>query len=376
MTVQTCEKFNRKRCPCPVLDRHADLVRSPDAFDRLPVASLLVCVLTGVVVWASSRANERFARDVTGTRLTELVAPGDRLTIDATLARFAEGSRQTEHLPTEIVADEGSVAHYVWLIPLVDPAGRAALVTMTPVAPDGRNVASPAAAQILDRALIAVITDEDGTIMWASRGTAARLGPALAEPVGLLEYSRESLTEQSRADVGRILADLTRSGKRSAISGPLDATSPHGDPRRFILGAEVISEPPGPWRVLWLVLPLPEGAGLPSASKSQQDRRLAHLEAALRDIASELRRVGIGVGDASQPRVAALERLAQLTQRQQQVVDLLARGYRVPEIAERLGLSQGTVRNVLSSVYRKVGVSSQAELVELALSIRVPPAGR
>jgi DNA-binding CsgD family transcriptional regulator len=40
-------------------------------------------------------------------------------------------------------------------------------------------------------------------------------------------------------------------------------------------------------------------------------------------------------------------------------------GDRVPAIADALFLSQNTVRNQLSSVYRKLGVRSQQEVVDL-----------
>ena len=44
---------------------------------------------------------------------------------------------------------------------------------------------------------------------------------------------------------------------------------------------------------------------------------------------------------------------------------LLLAGERVPRIARQLYLAPSTVRNQLSSVYRKLGVSSQQELILL-----------
>jgi len=61
-------------------------------------------------------------------------------------------------------------------------------------------------------------------------------------------------------------------------------------------------------------------------------------------------------------RGGALERLASLSPQERRVVELVADGRRAPAIAAELGLSQSTVRNHLSNVFRKVGVSSQAEL--------------
>jgi PAS domain S-box-containing protein len=55
---------------------------------------------------------------------------------------------------------------------------------------------------------------------------------------------------------------------------------------------------------------------------------------------------------------------ARLTKREREVVRLLLRGDRVPAIADLLGTGQSTVRNQLSSVFRKLAVRSQQELIE------------
>ncbi|MBV8083660.1 MAG: PAS domain-containing protein [Chloroflexi bacterium] len=54
---------------------------------------------------------------------------------------------------------------------------------------------------------------------------------------------------------------------------------------------------------------------------------------------------------------------AELTSRQWEIVTRLVRGERVPEIAKAMFLSQSTVRNHLTVVYRKFGVHSQAKLL-------------
>lgn len=52
-----------------------------------------------------------------------------------------------------------------------------------------------------------------------------------------------------------------------------------------------------------------------------------------------------------------------LTAREREVAELLLQGYRVPDIARRLHLSVHTVRNHCKSMFRKLGVGSQSELV-------------
>ncbi len=67
-----------------------------------------------------------------------------------------------------------------------------------------------------------------------------------------------------------------------------------------------------------------------------------------------------------------------LSDREAQVVRLLLSGLRVPLIAGQLYLSPSTVRNQLAMVYRKLGVSSQQELILLFHGFwrdgRIPPA--
>ena len=53
-----------------------------------------------------------------------------------------------------------------------------------------------------------------------------------------------------------------------------------------------------------------------------------------------------------------------LTPREVEILTLLVDGLRVSTIARSLHLSDGTVRNYLSSIFGKVGVRNQAELLE------------
>ena len=54
---------------------------------------------------------------------------------------------------------------------------------------------------------------------------------------------------------------------------------------------------------------------------------------------------------------------ADLTGREQQVLELIAEGLDNAEIADRLNLAEQTVRNYASSVYEKIGVNSRAQAV-------------
>ena len=68
---------------------------------------------------------------------------------------------------------------------------------------------------------------------------------------------------------------------------------------------------------------------------------------------------------ASVPAQAAVPGLTRLSARERDIVRRLLDGDRVPAIAGCLFLSQSTVRNHLAHVYRKLGVGSQQELINL-----------
>jgi NarL family two-component system response regulator LiaR len=58
---------------------------------------------------------------------------------------------------------------------------------------------------------------------------------------------------------------------------------------------------------------------------------------------------------------------ADLTRREQEVLALLVKGMSNPEIAERLVISRSTVKVHISSILSKLGVSSRAEAIALAI---------
>ena len=55
--------------------------------------------------------------------------------------------------------------------------------------------------------------------------------------------------------------------------------------------------------------------------------------------------------------------IAQLTDREQQVIGLIAQGLKNRQIAERLFISEATVRHHLTSIYSKLGVADRLELI-------------
>jgi DNA-binding NarL/FixJ family response regulator len=71
--------------------------------------------------------------------------------------------------------------------------------------------------------------------------------------------------------------------------------------------------------------------------------------------------------DASLPTATEPIPRIYLTSREIEVVQLLVRGQSNAEIAAQLGIQLQTVKNMLSALYAKLGVSTRLQLVLLAL---------
>ena len=71
----------------------------------------------------------------------------------------------------------------------------------------------------------------------------------------------------------------------------------------------------------------------------------------------------------------AESQLDPFTEREQEVLNLLAQGHSNPEIADRLHLARGTVRNYVSAILQKLGVSdrTQAAVVAVQRGMIEPP---
>jgi len=93
--------------------------------------------------------------------------------------------------------------------------------------------------------------------------------------------------------------------------------------------------------------------------------RLEELEQRLRQIAKEIAAARALDRDRTDLDTPPFPGLEDLTARQHEILARLLRGERVPTISRGMYLAASTVRNHLTTIYRKVGVHSQAELIEL-----------
>jgi DNA-binding CsgD family transcriptional regulator len=119
------------------------------------------------------------------------------------------------------------------------------------------------------------------------------------------------------------------------------------------------SLPGAPAAILWVIQP--------SGPLTHGSVREQLLEDGLRRIGGELDRLGLrrAAADAS-GMVLSFDGIDRLSPRELDVVGLLLEGHRVVSIAAELGVSEHTIRNHLKSIFRKLGIHSQAELVSHA----------
>ncbi len=89
---------------------------------------------------------------------------------------------------------------------------------------------------------------------------------------------------------------------------------------------------------------------------------LASVDRALRQTAS--------TSERSAGQAAAAMRIARLTKREREVMDLVVSGHLNKEIAARLGINQRTVETHRATVMRKMGASSLSELVRQEIQAR------
>jgi PAS domain S-box-containing protein len=99
--------------------------------------------------------------------------------------------------------------------------------------------------------------------------------------------------------------------------------------------------------------------------------RVRELEDRLRRVAREVSASGVVSLVTTVPTSLELPELHELTPREYEIVVRLASGERVSTIARGLFLSESTVRNHLTAVYRKFGLRSQGELL---MRLRSPDA--
>jgi DNA-binding CsgD family transcriptional regulator len=163
------------------------------------------------------------------------------------------------------------------------------------------------------------------------------------------------------SDVPAFLAGVehARRGQRAVrLSLRLNARSGDWTEVTVVLATIAPDEPPP----LAFALIRNDDAAADSPKDSSRETRL---EAHMLRIADELHAAGLIPRLQRLPPLADEPQLGKLTSREWAVLTRLLDGQRVSAIAADLYVSQSTVRNHLSSIYAKLGVHSQVDLIRL-----------
>lgn len=234
----------------------------------------------------------------------------------------------------------------------VDVDGRlGAVALLVPVDDEARFECDPAVPWRSLAAVAVGTTDASGVISQLSADIENVLGGASSEWVG------EPLRSLLHPDDELRLPDLTR--PRETVRALHDVRLRHVD--GSWVNACVLVAPESGDHSRGLVFAL-VGRQEPSAAPAD---RVNELESRLQRIGLEVRAAGVLDDLTPLPAPEELRELGQLTTRQREILRRLRRGDRVATIAAELYVSPSTVRNHLAAVFRKFGVHSQAELLEL-----------
>ena len=208
-----------------------------------------------------------------------------------------------------------------------------------------------------------LITDENGHRTYENSALSDLVGADPLEPTGT-DAPPRWLPESQQERYSKYIAQA-RQGKITHDIVSLDwkvETSTGQHIGALIKLIPMRSNGIGPVPLMWLIVPDRVVMDVPAGSTTRQ----VQLEESLRRIASELGRVGmIPSGGGSLATRASLPELDRFSPRETEVLEQLLARHRVTSIAKELEVSEHTVRNHLKSMFRKLGVHSQAELVGL-----------
>ncbi|HEX3906648.1 MAG TPA: LuxR C-terminal-related transcriptional regulator [Mycobacteriales bacterium] len=249
---------------------------------------------------------------------------------------------------SRLVHLDGQVAAYqLWIRPVVPTQQSGPAFAVIAEVDDGRRQAT---SDLANQAVPTMAGSTDTRLMIdrINSDVASLLG------VGPEEVLGTSILDLAPATEVRVLLDVLARATERGVGGSarLGLQRPDGD----VVRARLAVAPLLPSPCFGFVAVADDGLATPFAGIELDDafRRLSRLSGMVS--ASEV------LDPAGRPRFAGE---AELSARELEVVRLLRAGDRVPAIARRLYLSQSTVRNYLSSVFRKLEVRSQQELLDL-----------
>ncbi len=330
-----------------------DLVESasvPLGLMELPSSKVLA------VNEAMARALGQGPGTLVGTTQLDLVVPEQRQMAQEALQALADGALTGYQAVRSFRAQDGPARDLcLWVSAVEVEGGRVGLTSAVPM----RGLTSPG-----DALTAALNAPRPGHILLGTLDGQWRIDRVSHDVVEMLGYQPEEVAGSPvlgvlhPGDTGTFLAAVehARTGHR-AVQATVRLRSRAGDwvPVRAVLATISEDYPPA---LAFAVASTDQGVTAPGP----QDER-SRLGADLQRIAGDLRFAGVVPHLDRLPDMARFPALSRLTTREWEILVLLLEGERVAAIATDLYVSQSTVRNHLSSIFSKLGVHSQAELI-------------
>jgi two-component system, NarL family, response regulator NreC len=210
--------------------------------------------------------------------------------------------------------------------------------------------------------VIRVILADDHAVVRA--GLKAVLGPAKdIQVVGEVANGRDAVAMAERLDADVVIMDLTMP-EMDGLTATKELAARNARSRVLVLTMHAESE---------YLVPLLEMGASGYLLKSAADRELVD---AVRAVAhgdtyvqpSAARALAKGVRRRAE-HADERDRFAQLTERERDVLRLVARGFSAPEIGEQLFISPKTVDTYKQRIGEKVGLTHRSEYVQFALKL-------
>ena len=344
------------------------LVASQDPADRGAVGKVAEEELTQalqevnfppLIAWDRSgtvRLANEAAAEMLGIPLDELVG--------TSLTDLAAPARDVEHTMADLAEGRFVGVHTHRLVHVRGGEDRAVLATSRAVEVDGRW---------------------GGVTAFVSEAETGRLGRDPLKtwldlvPVAVGLTDQNWIVETVSTEIAELIDRTSSEVRGTSLLGLVDpeqvdelrGARPDVDEPRSLPQVRFVLPDGGEVAVCVLLAPRPEaGTGMRFALVGriesyfpQQQDRVADLELRLRRIGAEVRAAGL-IDTAASSTFQDHPEIGDLSSRQWEILSRLLDGERVPTIAKELFISQSTVRNHLSMIFRRFGVHSQAELLE------------
>jgi DNA-binding CsgD family transcriptional regulator len=313
------------------------------------VAVGLVDARTGAIRAANGAYAELLGRSpqsIEGLTVENYLDPTRAASSRAVLSAMLEGWIESLAGEVEVLRPDGPALAYSWSTALgATPPRNMVLSAATRLTPDGTRsiVVEP------ERVIVGTL-DRTGRIQDIGPGAVSLLEWPLGH--GGHTYLHELVHPADQDGLGGALDGSLSNRDRETLDVRL---SGRGD--RWLNTRLTMSRLYGETQADLAIV----GGLAADAARTETDAdRINRLEAKLARIGAEVTAAGL-MPDGSGTRYAGL---AQLTDRQNEIVRRLVDGQRVGSIARDLFISPSTVRNHLSAVYRQLGVDSQSRLID------------